>query len=157
MMKKVIVRIATSEDAPSLLAVYEPYIRETAITFEYEVPSAAEFAQRIRSVSPGFPWIVCEIDGQTAGYAYASRFRPRAAFQWDAEVSIYLCESCHRLGIASALYACMEEFLTQQGYFNLYALITHPHPASEGFHAHRGFRPLGIYKATGYKFGNGTI
>lgn len=152
-MNHVTVRIARPQDAPAMLAVYEPYILETAITFEYEVPAAAEFEGRVRAVLPGFPWLVCEIDGETAGYAYASRFRPRAAFQWDAEVSVYLSARFHRLGIASALYDCMESILTKQGYLNLYALITHPNEASEAFHAGKGYTPVGIYRATGFKFG----
>lgn len=152
-MKNIQIRFADQNDAAAMLAIYAPYIRDTAITFEYEVPSAAEFAGRVESVTAQFPWLLCEVDGQAAGYAYASRFRPRAAFQWDAEVSIYLSPAFQRMGIATALYNCMESILLAQGYRNLYALITHPHPASEGLHASRGYRTLGIYRGTGYKFG----
>lgn len=152
-MKNVKIRVAEKKDAAAILNIYAPYIKDTAITFEYEVPSAEEFAGRIEAVTRTFPWLICEIDGQTAGYAYASLFRPRAAFQWDAEMSVYLSPDFHRMGIASALYACMENVLHEQGYLNLYALITHPNPVSEGFHADRGYRSLGIYQRTGYKFG----
>lgn len=151
--KDVRVRFADTEDAAELLNIYTPYITDTAITFEYVIPPVEDFAGRIESVMQSFPWLVCEVDGKPAGYAYASRFRPRAAFQWDAEVSVYLSAEFHRSGIGSALYDCLEAILKEQGYLNLYALITHPHPASEGFHAGRGYRPLGIYHGTGYKFG----
>ncbi len=152
-MKNIKIRIAKIKDAPAMLEIYAPYIRDTAITFEYEVPAAEEFASRIENVTRRFPWLICEIDGQTAGYAYASLFRPRAAFQWDAEMSVYLSPEFHRMGIASALYHCLENMLREQGYLNLYALITHPNPVSEGFHANHGYRPLGIYQRTGFKFG----
>lgn len=152
-MKDIKIRAAQISDAAPLLGIYAPYIRDTAITFEYEVPPAEEFAGRIEAVTRSFPWLVCEIDGHAAGYAYTASFRPRAAFQWDAEVSVYLSPEYHRMGIASVLYACMESVVREQGYLNLYALITHPNPVSEGFHTSRGFRPLGIYQRTGYKFG----
>lgn len=151
-MNDVKIHIAGEKDAPALLDIYAPYIKETAITFEYTVPPVVEFAERIQSTTRDFPWLVCEIDGKTAGYAYASHFKTRAAFQWDAEMSIYLSPEFHRLGIASALYSCLENILKEQGYLNLYALITHPHPVSEGFHSSRGYRTVGIYHNTGNKF-----
>lgn len=152
-MNHVTIRSAVPGDAPAMLAVYKPYVLETAITFEYDVPSIAEFERRVRGVLPDFPWLVCEIDGKTAGYAYASHFHPRAAYQWDAEVSIYLSAAFHRHGVGSALYGCMEAILKKQGVLNLYALITHPNLPSERFHAEHGYTPVGIYKTTGYKFG----
>lgn len=152
-MKKIQIRFADQNDAAAMLAIYTPYIRDTAITFEYDVPSVTEFAGRIETVTAQFPWLLCEVDGQAAGYAYASRFRPRAAFQWDAEVSVYLSPAFQRMGIATALYNCLESILLAQGYRNLYALITHPHPASEGLHTSRGYRTLGVYHGTGFKFG----
>lgn len=152
-MKQIKVRFANIGDAKTMLEIYAPYVRDTAITFEYEVPGLKDFKNRIQTVTNQFPWLICEMDGQAAGYAYAARFRPRAAFQWDAEVSIYLAPEFHHMGIAAALYSCMETILREQGYINLYALITHPHPASEGFHRSQGYYALGVYKNTGYKFG----
>jgi L-amino acid N-acyltransferase YncA len=152
-MNDVKIRLAQKSDAPALLHIYAPYILNTSITFEYEVPSAAEFAARIESVTRAFPWFVCEIDGKAAGYMYAALFKTRAAFQWDAEISVYLSSDFHRLGIASALYSCLENILTAQGYLNLYALITVPNPVSVGFHESKGFRPVCIYRNTGFKLG----
>lgn len=152
-MKNLEIRNAGKKDTCTLLDIYAPYIRNTAITFEYDVPSAEEFLTRIETVTHTFPWLICEVDGTVAGYAYAAPFKTRAAFQWDAEMSVYLSPSFQRMGIASALYSCMEVILAKQGYLNLYALITHPNPISEGFHSSRGYRPVGIYRNTGYKFG----
>lgn len=152
-MKEFRVRFAVREDAPALLNLYTPYIRDTAITFEYEVPSVPEFAGRIETVLQTHPWLVCEADGAAAGYAYAAPFRPRAAFRWDAETSVYLAPAFQRRGVASALYRCLEAILTEQGCRNAYALITHPHPASEGFHRSMGYRPLCVYRGAGCKFG----
>jgi comEA protein len=127
-------RIAEKSDAPKLLDIYAPYVRNTSITFEYEVPSQEEFSRRVENITKIFPWILCEIDGKTAGYIYASSFRSRAAFQWDAELSAYLSPDFHRMGIATALYGCLQAVIREQGYLNLYALITVPNPASIGFH-----------------------
>jgi phosphinothricin acetyltransferase len=151
-MNSISVRFAKSVDAPELLSIYAPYVTSTPVTFEYEVPSVAEFEKRIEAVTAKFPWLVCEVDGKIAGYVYASTYRTRAAFQWDAEVSVYLTEPFHRFGIASALYKCLFELLTQQNYCNLYALITVPNEASIGFHQSCGFRTVGTMPHTGYKF-----
>lgn len=152
-MNDVKIRLAQESDAAALLAVYAPYIQNTSITFEYEVPSVEEFAGRIAKITEKFPWLVCEIDGKTAGYVYAGTFHARAAFQWNAELSVYLAPGYHRMRIASALYACLQNILAKQGYLNLYALITVPNPQSIGFHESNGFRPVCIYRSTGFKFG----
>jgi L-amino acid N-acyltransferase YncA len=152
-MNEVKIRLAQGSDTPALLHIYAPYILNTSITFEYEVPSFAEFASRIEAVTRAFPWFVCEIDGQAAGYIYAAPYKARAAFQWDAEISVYLSPDFHRMGIASALYSCLENILIAQGYLNLYALITVPNPVSVGFHESKGFRPVCVYRNTGFKQG----
>jgi L-amino acid N-acyltransferase YncA len=152
-MNDIKIRLAQESDAAALLAVYAPYIQNTSITFEYEVPSVEEFAGRIAKVTEKFPWLVCEIDGKTAGYVYAGLYHSRAAFQWDAELSIYLAPDYHRMGIASALYTCLQNILAKQGYLNLYALITVPNPQSIGFHEKDGFRPICVYRSTGFKLG----
>jgi len=152
-MKHVKIRLAEKADAPALLNIYAPYILNTSITFEYEVPSSVEFGARIETITKTFPWLICEIDGQAAGYIYAAPYKTRAAFQWDAEISVYLTPAFHRMGIASALYACLEAMITAQGYVNLYALITVPNPVSVNFHESKGFRPVCIYRSTGFKLG----
>lgn len=84
------IRLAEPNDSRELLRIYEPYVKNTSITFEYEVPSEQEFQQRIQKVLLKYPWIVCEIDGRIAGYAYASQFRQRIAYTWTVELSIYI-------------------------------------------------------------------
>ena len=84
------IRRAKMEDAQALLAIYAPYVTDTPVTFEYEVPSLGEFTGRIQSVSADYPYLVCERDGTAIGYAYAHRYKERAAYQWDAELSVYL-------------------------------------------------------------------
>ena len=153
-MNSISVRFATAADAPELLALYAPYITSTSISFEYEVPDVAEFKMRIEAITAQFPWLVCEVDGKIIGYVYASPHYVRAAFQWDAEVSVYLAKQFHRCGIASALYKCLIELVAAQGYCNLYALITVPNETSIGFHQSCGFHTVGMYAHTGYKFGS---
>ncbi len=152
-MSTVQIRTAQKSDVPALLGIYAPYIRNTSITFEYDVPSEEEFARRVENITKAFPWLLCEIDGKIAGYAYAAPYKTRAAFQWDAELSVYLSPDFHRMGIATALYGCIQAILKEQGYLNLYTLITVPNPVSIGFHESCGFRPLCVYHGTGFKFG----
>lgn len=144
-------RFAEERDAAALLAIYAPYVVGTSITFEYTVPSLEEFAGRVSAVTQRLPWIVCESGGEIVGYAYAAPYQTRAAFQWDAEISVYLKENFKRRGIARALYRAIKLLLTAQGYYNLYALIAYPNDESIGFHKSQGFQFVGIYPMTGYK------
>lgn len=146
-------RIAAPEDAAALAAVYAPYVTGTSITFEYDPPGAEEFCSRIHQIQQQFPYLVCLLDGKIAGYAYAHAFHERAAYQWDAELSIYLHEDAHRKGIANALYNCLLTFLKEQGYLQVYALITIPNEPSIGFHSRYGFTEMGTYQTIGYKLG----
>jgi phosphinothricin acetyltransferase len=145
--------MATLKDASAIASIYEPYIRNTAITFEYDPVSAEEIQKRMGSVMKQFPWLVYEKDGRVLGYAYCSRFKERAAFDWDCECSVYIDEKEHRKGIASELYDKLFELVRLQGYFNIYALITYSHESSISLHRKFGFTEVGVYKKTGYKFG----
>ena len=102
-MSKFVIRKATENDAESLLKIYEPYITNTTITFEYDVPTAEAFADRIRETAAAFPYLVCEQDGMIMGYAYAHRIRERAAYDWDAELSIYLAQGTHGHGVGTPI------------------------------------------------------
>ncbi|RHQ81114.1 N-acetyltransferase [Butyricicoccus sp. AF22-28AC] len=114
-MSKFVIRKATENDAESLLKIYEPYITNTTITFEYEVPTAEAFADRIRETAAAFPYLVCERDGMIMGYAYAHRIRERAAYDWDAELSIYLAQGTHGHGVGTTVLACLIDLLELQG------------------------------------------
>ena len=147
------ISLASEEDVPAMLAVYRPYVEGTPITFETEVPSEAEFAGRLRKVSERFAWLKCEMDGELAGYAYASLPFARAAYQWDAELSVYLDKRFWGRGIASAFYRCLLTLLTCQGYRNVYGIITLSNQSSIALHETFGFVSNGILRAAGYKLG----
>jgi len=146
-------RDATEDDAAAIAAVYAPYCRTTPITFEVEAPTTEEIRQRIAKVLPQYPWLVCELDGRFAGYAYASRHRERAAYRWGVDVAIYLDSACHRRGIGKALYSALLPLLVEQGYYTAYAGITLPNEASFGLHRAMAFEPVGVYHGAGYKMG----
>ncbi len=147
------IRMAEPGDAKEILKVYAPYIRETAVTFEYTVPTEQEFAGRIRDILRDMPYVVCEIDGKTAGYAYASHYRSRAAYQWDCELSIYIDEDYHRGGVGRILYGLLFELLAEMNYVHAYACITTPNDASIGFHESLGFETCARFEQCGYKKG----
>ncbi|HKL80066.1 MAG TPA: GNAT family N-acetyltransferase, partial [Mobilitalea sp.] len=109
-----VVRMATLADAPLILAIYEPYVVRTAITFEYELVTVEAFQTRMNTVMQQFPWLVYEMEGELLGYAYCNRFKERAAFDWDCECSVYIDENAHRQGIATALYTKLFELVKQQ-------------------------------------------
>lgn len=152
-MSGAVIRKVRQEDCAEILRIYEPYVRETAITFEYEVPGREEFARRIRTFSADYPYLVCLLDGKIAGYAYAHRQLERAAYQWDAELSVYVERSCHRMGIGRALYAALMEILALQGVRNVCGLVTSPNRNSERLHESLGFTRTGTWHSTGYKMG----
>jgi phosphinothricin acetyltransferase len=147
------IRLVREEDVPGILDIYAPYILHTAVSFETEVPSKSAFWKRIQAILEESPWLVAEIDGQIAGYAYASAHRSRAAYQWNREVSAYVAEEFQGRGIGKALYTRLFELVKQQGYANLLAGIVMPNPASERFHQKMGFRKVGVYHKVGFKFG----
>jgi len=152
-MSNYIIRMATLQDAAAIQAIYEPYILNTSITFEYEPVSLQSFQHRMEIVLKDFPWLVCELDGKVVGYAYCSRFKERAAFDWDCECSVYIDLNYHRRGIATLLYDKLFELVEQQGYYTIYSLITNSHTSSIELHKRYGFEETGIYRKTGFKLG----
>jgi phosphinothricin acetyltransferase len=152
-MSDAVIRMATLKDAEAILKIYEPYILETAITFEYDPVPVEVFRKRMEGVLSQFPWLVYEKDGVILGYAYCARFKERAAFNWDCECSVYIDQKAHRQGIATALYNRLFELVKQQGYYTIYALITYHHESSMELHKKFGFTEVGVYPKTGYKFG----
>lgn len=148
-----VLRLATSEDAKGILDIYAPYIETTSFTFETEAPSVEEFAERIRNYLLNWPWLVCEIDGKIAGYAYATKHRERTAYQWCTESSVYIHEDYQRAGIAKALYIALFEILKKQGFRNIYAVINLPNDKSVILHEKLGFTHFATYEKVGYKLG----
>lgn len=158
-MADINIRTAAPEDAEALLAIYAPYVKETAITFEYDVPSVEEFAGRIRKTLSFFPYLVMEEHGRILGYAYAGKFQERMAYAWDVEMSIYLAQDARGRGGGKRLYDAMEKVLKQQGFLNLNACIAYPvredeylTRASVHFHSRMGYRKAGRFHRCGYKF-----
>lgn len=147
------IRLAQPADAKGILAIYAPYITGTSFTFETEVPAEEEFAARISSYLHYWPWLVCEIDGIIAGYAYGSRYRERTGYQWCVECSVYIHDTFRRRGIARVLYTALFDILKRQGYFNVYAVINLPNDNSVRLHESCGFRWFATYENVGYKLG----
>lgn len=147
------IRVVTPSDAAELVSIYAPYVMHTAITFEYEVPTAEEFRDRICRTLEKYPYLVAEEDGVILGYAYASAFKGRAAYDWSAETSIYVRENFGHRGVGSLLYRELENLLRRQHICNLCACIAYPNPASIAFHESFGYRTVAHFTASGYKQG----
>ena len=146
-------RLARLEDTDALLAIYAPYVLETCITFEYAVPCRDEFTGRLRRTGGDYPWLVLEEEGRITGYAYAARHMERAAYQWNAVLSVYMDRARTGRGGGRALYGALLDLLAMQGIRNAYGCVTVPNEASEALHAAFGFRLLGEFPASGYKAG----
>ena len=152
-MSSVEYRIARVDDAAEIAEIYEPYVRDTVISFETEAPTAAEFAARIDRIGQQYPWLAASSDGRIIGYAYACENRSRAAYRWSVDAAIYLDAAAQRKGIGRALYERLFALLRAQGYVNAFAGITLPNDASIGLHEAVGFTLTGLYRNIGYKFG----
>ena len=148
------IRDATAEDAAACAAIYAPYVLDTAISFETEPPTTEQLRERIESCpcarTPGWCW---RTDGGSVGYAYGGPWRGRAAYQWNAEVSVYLEQDLRRAGAGTALYLALFERLRARGYRMALAGMTLPNDASQGLHASLGFEPVGTFRRVGWKHG----
>lgn len=147
------IRGAVREDVPAILEIYAPYVRSTAFTFEYDVPEASEFMCRFERITARYPYLVWEEDGRILGYAYADAAFSRAAYDWDADLSVYLDMNARGRGMGTKLYACLEALMALYGYHNLYGIVTGENTVSARFHEKNGYRLLGTLPKTGFKFG----
>lgn len=145
-------RFAAADDAEALLAVYAQYIG-TSVTFEYVLPTPEEFRRRIEDISAVYPYLVHETDGRVDGYAYAHRFAERAAYQWSAELSVYLDRSVRGQGLGSQLYAALTDLLRLQGVRTVFGLVTTPNERSDRLHLSMGFTVAGVNHNAGFKNG----
>ena len=145
------IRLARAEDGDEVARIYDPVVAHTAISFELEPPGPPEMRRRIQQTLPFAPWLVDERDGTVRGYAYASKHRDRAAYQWSVDVAVYVDEAHRRSGVGRALYEKLFRLLRLQGFYKAHAGITLPNAASVGVHEALGFRPVGIYRGVGYK------
>jgi L-amino acid N-acyltransferase YncA len=151
---RVKIRLATADDARAIHDIYAPIVRGTTISFEWEPPTVDEMASRIeRTLSDGYPWLIAAIDGEIAGYAYAGRFRARAAYDWATETSVYVHPDHHRAGVGRTTYHALLRLLERQGYRSAYGVMTLPNAASEALHRAVGFAEVGRFPRVGWKFG----
>lgn len=150
----IIIRDAVEEDLPGILSIYAYYVENTCYSFEYTVPTEDDFLQRFATITQYYPWLVLLDCDRIVGYAYASRAFQRAAYQWDADITVYLDHTCHRKGYASLLYEKMLTILDAQGYYSIYAGITDINHPSLSFHLSKGFSEVGHFRQTGFKKGS---
>ncbi|MBQ9008861.1 MAG: GNAT family N-acetyltransferase [Clostridia bacterium] len=158
-MERGIVRSAEAGDVERLLEIYAYYVRNTAITFDVEVPEAERFRAHMEEIKRRYPFLVLEQNGRIEGYACAGPFKDRAAYDWSCELTIYLSRDAQGKGLGRYLYSELEERLKRMGMLNLYACIAYPETEdayltrnSAEFHAHLGFVLCGRFNRCGYKF-----
>lgn len=154
------IRMATEADAKEILEIYAPYVTDTAVTFEYDVPSVAEFSKRIHDTLQTYPYIVALEDGRIVGYAYASAFKKRPAYDWAVETTLYLKQDHRGGGLGKKLYLALEDILKRQNIINLNACIAYTsggdirlNNASTAFHERLGYSKAAHFTKCGYKFG----
>lgn len=160
-MDNITIRLARPEDASALVDIYSYYILNTAVTYEYEVPSAGEFAGRISRILEKYPYLIAQRGDEVLGYAYAGTFIARSAADWDAEVSVYIKHTAKGIGLGRRLYEALENILREQGIVNLAAAIAAPNGAEDEyltrdslkFHRRMGYEFVGEFKKNGHKFG----
>jgi L-amino acid N-acyltransferase YncA len=146
-----VVRTASARDAAACLAIYRPYVENTVISWEIEVPTVAEMADRITSACEAHEWLVLERDGQIIGFAYAHALRRLASYQWSTETGVYIDLNHHRTGAGRQLYAQLLRRLGERGYLRAFAGITQPNEASNEFHRSFGFQDAGLYRRVEWK------
>lgn len=147
------VRDASERDGAVCAAIYEPYVTDTAITFETDPPSPADMAARIAAAARQHAWLVLEDRGRVVGYAYGGSFHSRAAYRWACEVSVYLELGRRRAGGGRTLYQALLPRLVDRGYRVAVAGMTLPNDASVGLHRAMGFEHVGTYRRIGFKHG----
>ena len=147
------IRLAALSDAEAIAAIYRPVVETTTISFETVAPDRDEMAKRLADTLASHPWLVCDVDGRVAGYAYATKHRVRAAYQWSVDTSVYVDAACRRSGVGRGLYQSLFAILAAQGLVNAFAGIALPNAASVALHEAVGFEPLGVYRRVGFKLG----
>lgn len=159
-IENVYIRVASTGDAEEILKIYAPYVQETAITFEYDIPDLTEFRSRIEKTLEKYPYIVALKSGEILGYAYTGAFIARRAYDWAVETSIYIKKGKKGMGIGKTLYKALEDISKAQHITNMNACIAYPEAEDEylsknsaEFHEHLGYAMAGKFHKCGYKFG----
>lgn len=159
MSNEILIREVCDTDVERLVEIYDHYVVNTAVTFEYYTPTVEEFRKRISVIGQKYPYLVCEMDGRIIGYAYASEYSSREAFNWSVYTSIYLDKNYRRLGAGTALYECLEEELKDRGIVNAIAAVAYIEEEDEyltndsvAFHERKGYVTAAHMKNMGKKF-----
>lgn len=151
-MSDIHVRNVLISDTQAILSIYGPYVEKTAISFEIEVPSVDEMANRITKYTQTHPYLVAVLNDKVVGFAYAAPFSPREAYQYSSEVSIYIAEDIKYQGLGGLLYDALEKKLVASGVVQVISCITASNIASLNFFERRGFEKAGLIPKIGYKF-----
>ena len=147
------VRAAQVEDGAAVAGIYGPYVRDTAVSFEADVPTAAVMAERISTTLLTHPWLVAERDGIVVGFTYAGKHSQRAAYRWTVDVTVYVSGDERRTGVGRQLYGALLATLRMQGFRSAFSEIVLPNAGSERLHEAMGFKHLGVHKDIGHKLG----
>lgn len=147
------IRIARTGDVAAIRDIYAPSVTDGVATFETTVPAVDTMQERLRTRLLHYPWLVWEEAGEILAYAYAGRFRERAAYDWIAETSIYVRADVQRRGIARRLYGRLLDVMRLQGINQAVGVITLPGEISVALHERLGFIPAGVWRQCGYKLG----
>jgi L-amino acid N-acyltransferase YncA len=146
------IRRAMPSDAEHLIAIYQPIVEETTISFETDPPCCEEMSRRISTTLNTHEWLVAYDKGGIAGYAYASQYRPRQAYRYSVETTAYVHERCRGQGVGKILYKSLFSSLDSLGFHSAYAGIALPNPSSIGLHKAVGFKSIGVFQDAGFKF-----
>jgi phosphinothricin acetyltransferase len=149
-----LIRLARSDDAAAIAAIYRPYVEKSRISFEETAPGADDMAARMQS--PLHPWLVADEDGRVLGYASCSPYHRRPAYRWTVETSVYVAQDAHGRGVGRALLSALIDLLTQQGFVTAIAAIALPNPVSVALHERLGFVAAGTYRGVGFKLDEWT-
>jgi phosphinothricin acetyltransferase len=150
-----VIRQAQPQDAEAIAAIYRHYVLNTTVSFEEVPPDAEEMARRVQAVqASGLPWLVAELDGEVAGYAYATKWKERSAYRFSVETSVYLDHEARGKGLGSALYGQLVELLQAAGIHALIGGIAQPNEASVRLHEKFGFEQVAMFRQVGRKFDN---
>ena len=147
------IRVADGRDAEAITAIYAPHVTLGLASLEERAPTTDEMRARMAANAGAYPWLVAEQDGVILGYAYAGRFRERAAYRWATETTVYVAAGAQRRGVGRLLYGALLDALRRQGLVQAIAAITLPNDASVGLHERAGFCRAGVYRRVGWKHG----
>ena len=145
------IRRATPDDAAALLSIYRPYVENTAVSFEQDMPTEEEFARRIGTTIRTHEWLVIQVSNALCGYAYATPHRSREAYKYSVETSVYVRAENQRQGIGRRLYEALFASLSSFDFHNAYAAIGLPNDGSIALHKSLEFQHIGIFREVGFK------